>query len=133
MTTPQDPNSYDLQLLIVPKLSKTEPQTIHRGQFGAEACPAVATVLANPDAAGGAAKGKRAAIRADIETVAENEMIGVLLRQADAKLLPGFSSIAGTHDAERAVAGHAEFVLDPWHKPRGSRVERMDYNGKAKG
>jgi hypothetical protein len=71
--------------LFRPSVSCAKPHAIHRWQFGAESFPGVAAVFSDPNAPCRATKGECAAISGDVEAVAEDEMIGVLLGEADAE------------------------------------------------
>ncbi len=57
----------------------TKLHTVNRWQIGAEALPGIAGVFTDPNGTGGAAKGEDSTILGHFETVAIDEMVGVLI------------------------------------------------------
>src|SRR5262249_4218187 len=83
-----------------------KPDGVHRRQARVERLPGVAPVGAEPQAARRRAEGEVLPRRVDVEAVAVDEVVGVLLRQALAQGLPRLAAVA------RAVDDHGPVLRD---------------------
>ncbi|MNN28695.1 hypothetical protein D3C81_1422740 [compost metagenome] len=96
-----------------------------------QASPAVAAVLAEPQAAGGGAHGQAVAVVVHRQAVAIDQVVGRRLRQAGIEGFEGLAAVAGAGDDEAAVHRHAAFVLHRGDEPGGIRPGRVHGDGET--
>ena len=107
-----------------------EPDGVDRGEVGGEVLPGVALVLREPEGAGGRAEGEAVAGVVEVEGVAVDEVVGVLLGQAVAEHVEGAAAVAGAGDDQAAIHGDAALVLDAGDEP--GRLGVFGMNGDSK-
>src|SRR5215471_5502533 len=87
--------------------------------------PAVALVLAHPQAARRRAEGEPFAGLIERESMAIHDIVGVRLRQALSQDIEGFAAVACARHNQLALARDAFLILDFRDKPRGVGRARM--------
>lgn len=85
----------------------------------------VATVVASPHAAGGAAHHEVRTVVAYRQRVPVDEVVAVVLRQTDAQCVEACAAVARAIDRQRTVDGYAALILDGRYEPSGLRVDGM--------
>src|SRR5690606_21058805 len=106
-----------------------ETHAIDRRKIVGDGFPAVALVLADPEVPRGTAE--REVLAAVVERVAVDHVVGVLLRQPVAELLPGGPAVSGARDEKAAVDGRAMRVGLAGDEPRGLAVALVGRDGEA--
>src|SRR5689334_2634934 len=99
--------------------------------MGVDQLPALAGIIARPQAARGRAHGEPDAGLVDVEGMAVDQVVSVLLRQTLAEGLPGLAAVLRASHGERAVARQPHLVLDRGHEPGGAGLARMRRDREA--
>src|SRR6185295_17654596 len=108
-----------------------ESHGVHRRQIRSNGLPGIAAVVTDPDRTRGGAECQTLAGLIDIQTMAVDQVVGVLLRQALPQRLECLAAVAGPIDHNAAIGRAAFLVLECRHEPRGVRSLRMDGHGKS--
>src|SRR3546814_9271903 len=83
--------------------------------------------------AGGGPHGEGLAGGVDVEGMAVDEVVGLLLREALRQRLEAGAAVAGARDDNAPVDRHAALVLHRRHEPGGPGVVGMHRHGEAEG
>src|SRR5579883_1824909 len=120
------------QLIALPSaLGAPRPHRPDRRQARLRHTPGIAAILGDPEAAARRAEGEALAAAIDIEGVAPDEVIGVVLRQAVAQHLEAAAAVARARDDDLAVHRNAALVLHRRDEPGRLGVARMGGDGEA--
>src|SRR5512132_866205 len=88
-----------------------EANAVDRREVGADTLPRVALIFGGPERAGGAPERQEIACLVDVEGVAIDEVIGMLLGETAAEDLERLAAVAGARGDDAALHGHAAVVL----------------------
>src|SRR3546814_11426161 len=83
--------------------------------------------------AGGGPHGEGLAGGVDVEGMAVDEVVGLLLRQALRQRLEAGAAVAGARDDDAPVDRHAALVLHRRHEPGGPGIGGLERHGEAEG
>src|SRR6516162_2652357 len=112
-------------------LSRDEAHGIDRRERVRNAGPAVALVLAHPNASGGGTEGQSFARLVEGKRMPVDDIVGMLLREALAQHVEALAAVARARDHELALARDAFLVLDLGDEPGGIRLARMHDHGES--
>ena len=110
-----------------------KPHRINRRKRVRHALPAVALVFADPHAARGRAHRQALSRPVNRQAVAEDEVIGVFLRQAFFQALESLAAVPRARHHQGAINRNALLVLDAGHEPGRVRVIGVNRHAKAEG
>src|SRR3569623_433320 len=110
---------------------RTEPHGIDGRQLGTYAGPALPTVAAEPETAGGRAHRAPLARAIDIEPVAIDEVVGRRRGETLGQQFKRLATVGGAHHAEAALHGHAVELRLRGREPGAARLARMARDREA--
>src|SRR6516165_4443785 len=96
-----------------------------------DAGPAVALILADPEAPGRGPEGEPFTPRVERERMAVDDIVGMCLRQALGQDVEAFAAVARARDHEPALAWNALLILDLGDEPCRVGLARMHDHRKA--
>jgi len=108
-----------------------EANCVYGRQVRRQRLPGIASVLADPERAGGRAECQPVAGFIHVESVPINQVVGVTLGQTRSQRLECPASVSRAVDDYAAIHRIALLILNGWNEPGRIGIVRMDSDRKA--